>query len=89
MKTKTEQDLEKEISHNYHSEIGKNITIGERYWRTLELKAKLEGYQLAKKEIKDKLIKEFRDIIYDKRMEDLDYFLKHFVMEIKSLLEGL
>jgi len=79
--SKTEQDLEKEIENNK-----KNYGVCPECGIELGLisEAKLEGYQLAKKEIKDKILKKLFPT-----EEERYYGIKLEYEKIKSLLDDI
>ena len=75
MKTKTEQDLEKKIEKRrgqYKRAVELKRGSRFRFFGEIEKsKAKLEGYKLAKKEIKDKIEDKLKDIEFTKdNLED-------------------
>jgi phage tail tape-measure protein len=90
MKTETEQEILKEIEYGYR-EIKSNISEYDKdgaYDDLQELKAKLEGYQLAQKETAEKVekLKEHKGFKYrsssalymDGMQDMIDYALKIF-----------
>jgi len=104
MKTKTEQpkgckqDLEKGCGRNiFLVDVGVFVKCGEISYKLKRLcpachlknELKLQGYQLAKKEIKDKIEKGISDIFDEEIIHPSENGIKTIWFKIKELLEGL
>jgi len=96
MKTKIEQDLEKEIKEwerierdmpEEHKKRDHIISAGT--WTHIENKAKLQGYKLAKKEIIEKIEKWWSELQEGDINEYDVVYAEVTYDDFKSLLEGL